>query len=325
MDSQRNRQDAAVLRVGIVGLGPRWQRRYRPALAALVDRFQFSAVCDQVLERASLEGRRLGCAAVAGPAELAQRKDVDAVLSLDAQWFRLWPVEAACRASKPCLCCDTLERDEAHADRLSRLAQASRVPILLGLTSRLHPAARTLKDLLSTRQAQVRLVRCSTAIPVAGPRQAVPCSLALLDWCTSLIEGTPSHVFGAALADEAISTLLLRYANGKAVQITRYQATGPKRRTRELQVITDRGTALVRLPAQVRWTDEQATYLPCVQENRAVEQTLLEQFHAAIRTGQPVVPDVAHVHRLLGWRRLGIQSILEGRWIEVAGEEHWDA
>jgi predicted dehydrogenase len=316
-----------LLRVGIVGLGQRWQRRYRQALAALNDRYQIAAVCDQVLECAAQEGRRLGCPSVAGPAELVQGKEVDAVLCLDPQWYRLWPVEAACQAGKPCLCCDQLERDEIHADRLCRLAEEKRVLVLMGLTSRFHPAALALKEMLDMRRAQVRLVLCSTAYspgqrhPGAG---FYPGSLALLDWCASLVDGIPVQLLGTSLAGETLSILLLRYNEGKGVQISRYQGTGPQRFTREMHVITDRGTAVVRLPRHVHWMDGHGMDVPRVQ-GPPVAVTLLEQFHTAVTEGRPVMPNLAHVHRLLGWWRLAAQSNLEGRWIDVAGDEHWNA
>ena len=44
-----------LLRVGVIGLGRRWRKRYKPALGALRQRFAVRAVCDQVRERAQRE------------------------------------------------------------------------------------------------------------------------------------------------------------------------------------------------------------------------------------------------------------------------------
>src|SRR5438067_8986693 len=86
------------LRLGVIGLGAAWRKRYRPALLALADHFLIEIVCDQVLGRAERVARELGCAAAAGPAELLESGRVDALLLADLQWFGLWPVELACRA-----------------------------------------------------------------------------------------------------------------------------------------------------------------------------------------------------------------------------------
>src|SRR5262245_53517333 len=97
------------LRVGVIGLGNRWQKRFKPALLALRRLYEIRAVCDQVPQEATRESRRLGCDAVTGITTLLESDDVDAVLLLDAQWFRLWPVEQACRFGKPVFCGLSLE------------------------------------------------------------------------------------------------------------------------------------------------------------------------------------------------------------------------
>src|SRR5262249_51018186 len=98
------------LRVGGIGLGRRW-RRYRPILERLRDHIEVRTVCDQVARRAEAEARRLRCIASAGPVELLERGDVEAVLLLDAQWFGLWSLERACMTKKPVFCALTPEND----------------------------------------------------------------------------------------------------------------------------------------------------------------------------------------------------------------------
>src|SRR3954467_4093281 len=81
------------LRVGIVGLGRLWEARHKPALIRLRDRFQVTALYDQVLRRAEIEAAQLGCAAVEGLTALIERPDVDVVYLLTPQWFGLHPIE----------------------------------------------------------------------------------------------------------------------------------------------------------------------------------------------------------------------------------------
>ena len=310
----RQRSALPPLRVGIVGLGPRWHKRYRPALAALRGCFQVSGVCDQVHERAKREARRLDVPAVAGPAALARRHDTDALLLIDSQWFGLWPIEAACRENKPCFSCDTLERDNAQADAVYQRITSSGVPVMMALPDRFTPIAQTLRELLGKRDAEVRLLVYSACSVRPG---SGPCSLALLDWCTSLVPGTPSHVLAAGVPDKSVTTLLLRYAEGRALQINHYGAASAARLAQELQVVTDRGTARVRFPGHIRWSDGQATYLPHLQERPPVEQILLSQFHATVVEGRSVLPGLAHVYRLLSWWRAAMRSGQDNRWLEI--------
>ena len=97
---------AKLLRVGVIGLGPRWQKRYKPALLAMRHRFRVALLCDAVPQRALREAKLLGCRAVGGPTALVEDDTVEAILLLDPSWYRLWPLEVACRIGKPVLCAE---------------------------------------------------------------------------------------------------------------------------------------------------------------------------------------------------------------------------
>ena len=88
------------LRVGLVGLGPNWEMRYRPALRALGDRFEVRAICEQVALRAEQAAREFNAQAVDGFRSLAGRSDIDAVLMLGPQWYGYLPILAACESGK---------------------------------------------------------------------------------------------------------------------------------------------------------------------------------------------------------------------------------
>ncbi len=123
------------LRIGIIGLGRRWQR-FRPALHELRDRVLVRAVCDQRPIRAERAARELGCAAAAGPTDLLDRDDVEAALLLGAQWFGLWPLEQAARLGKPVLCAVPLSTDDAHADDVMRRVREAGLPVMAALAPR---------------------------------------------------------------------------------------------------------------------------------------------------------------------------------------------
>src|SRR5271165_4476313 len=77
------------LGVGVVGLGRLWETRHKPSLLRLRDRFQVTAVYDQVFRRAELEAAQMGCMAVEGMTALIERADVDVVYLVAPQWFGL--------------------------------------------------------------------------------------------------------------------------------------------------------------------------------------------------------------------------------------------
>src|SRR5436190_12094368 len=127
---------AEPLRVGVIGLGPRWRRRYLPALLSLRKLFRIEVLCDPAFERACSQAKQLDCRAVSGPSQVVDSAGVEVVLLLDTPWYRLWPVELACRAGKPLFCASSLALDDACADRLQTCVRESGVSVMLEMAPR---------------------------------------------------------------------------------------------------------------------------------------------------------------------------------------------
>ena len=156
---------AARLQVGIIGLGPRWRKHYQPALRSLREHFEVRALCDQVGQRAGQEAKELGCAAVAGPAALLEREDVQAVLLLDRQWFGLWPLSLACRRHKPLFCARSVELDAAHADALLQEGRDSGVPVVFEMGPQATALTARLREILNAEIGAAQLVLCDDVSP----------------------------------------------------------------------------------------------------------------------------------------------------------------
>jgi predicted dehydrogenase len=193
--------EGKVLRVGVLGLGRRWRRHYRPALRALRGCFEVVAVCDQVAARAGLTARRLHCAAAVGPTELLERPDVDALLLPDPQWYGLWPLEPACRLNKPVYCGFPPAHDEAHADRLRQAVEDCGLPVMVALAAPFSPALTRLRELLAAQLGAPRLLLGTlTARGASRPAEesALPPGLIpMLGWCALLLDGEPRRVLAA--------------------------------------------------------------------------------------------------------------------------------
>src|SRR5207247_10458631 len=69
---------AEPLRVGVIGLGPRWRRRYLPALMALRKLFRIEVLCDPAFERALAQAKQLDCRAASGPSQVVDSAAVEA-------------------------------------------------------------------------------------------------------------------------------------------------------------------------------------------------------------------------------------------------------
>jgi predicted dehydrogenase len=307
------------LRVGVIGLGRRW-RRYRSLLARLREHVEVRAVCDQLLRRAEIEARQFSGAAAAGPVELLERVDVEAVLLLDPQWYGLWPLEHACRTNKPVLCALPPSADEAHADALREQIVASGLPVSMALPPLLAPATRHLRELLTHRLGQARLVRAdfSTAPPPGPtPRDLLtsPAVLSFLAVCAWLLDDVPRSVWTIDGDSASFVTLVLRFGRDRLAQANVWTASAGRTPPR-FEVIAEAGRATAELPRQLRWRDadgQHAQRLP----HRSTEQTSLERFILALRAGQPMRPSFDDAYQALTWLRAAVRSRNEGKCISL--------
>jgi predicted dehydrogenase len=305
------------LRVGVIGLGRRW-RRYRRLLARLRDHVEVRVVCDQVAHRAESEAQQFDCAAAAGPVELLERPDLEAVLLLDTQWYGLWPLQQACRTNKPILCCLSPSDDEPHADALRASIQASGLPVLMALPTLLAPATRYLRELLTHRLGQARLVRadwCALPSQAGDDLLSHAAMLPLLAACAWLVDDVPRSVWTVDGAGASFVTLFLRFGSGRLGQVNLW-TTPAGRSSPRFEVVAETGTATAELPRRLRWRDadgQHAQRLP----PRAVEQSSLERFILALRDGQPLRPSFEDAYQALTWLRAAVLSRSEGKSISL--------
>jgi predicted dehydrogenase len=303
------------LRVGVIGLGRRW-RRYRPILDRLRDHVEVRTVCDQVARRAEVEARRLRCSTSAGPVELLERGDVEAVLLLDAQWFGLWPLEHACRAKKSVFCALTPGSDDAHADALHQQIQDSGLPVFVALGPLLAPAATQLRDLLTHRLGRARLVRADWAVPPArtGPPRDLlhsPAVLPLLAGCAWLMDDTPRGVWTIGGEGASFVSVVVQFGGERLAQLNLWTAEAGRTPGR-FEVVAEAGTATAELPRQLRWRDADGQHgqrLP----PRSAGQNGLERFVLALRSGQPLRPSFQDAYQALTWLRAAERSRTEGQ------------
>lgn len=297
------------LRLGVIGLGRNWRRRYRVALRAMPERFKVQAVYDQVRGRAERAAAALGCEAFPAMTALLEHADIDALLLADRQWFGLWPADAARETNKPIYCGGGLIPD--------RLPAEARPPIMLELLPRFAPATARLREILGAQLGPVRLVVCEAVKPERSSKGARPSLLgsvgvALLDWCLAFMEGEPASVLAAGLADGGIENLFLEFPDGRAVQVM--QRRGPCARARlRLHIVAEKGCATVAPPRHVSWTGADGRHVHALPRGRSLTGLMLEHFFQAVREEKPLTPGLEEVRRPLALLEAARQSRREGR------------
>jgi len=281
------------VRVGIIGLGRRWRKRYRPALRALADCFTIVAVCDQMRQKAKHVAKQLGCRAAAGPSQLLESADIDAILLLDAQWYGLWPVETACRYGKPVYCAVSPKRDQPHADAVCQKVHDSRLPILMEIAPRVAPATVRLQELIADRLGPARLLLCEQVSQKPGR-----ISGALLDLCAYLFNSIPVAARPTDVGE--LSEMHLDFPEGRAARVSRWSAPQVRPSIR-LRAIAEQGTAWVELPHRVRWNDAEGWHAENLPRHSSVWQRLLERFHQAVSSGRLMHPSLDEAQRAMRW------------------------
>ena len=296
------------LRVGLVGLGQNWEVRHRPALRALGDRFEVTAVCEQIALRAEHAARDFGATAIDGFRALAQRPDVDALLMLAPQWYGYLPILAACDAGKAVYCATSLEIDLEEARRVKQRVEEAGIAFMSEFPRRQSPATLRLKELIATRLGAPRLLFCHMRRPAeelpggpARPSATSPTSdlIELVDWCCYVVGRRPTSVLGMkhggpdGLDDYQWMNLDFSEpgdsAAGPTAQIScgRYmpaawQEAVAYRPPAALQVACERGIAFIDLPTTLVWFDEAGRHQESLDSERPVGEQLLSQFHRSV-------------------------------------------
>jgi predicted dehydrogenase len=342
------------LRIGVIGLGRLWETRHKPSLSRFRERFQVTAVYDQVYRRAEIEAAQLGCTASAGLAELIERPDVDAVYLLSPQWFGLHPAFLACEAGKPIYCALPLSGDLAELERLVERVETSGVVFMPEFARRCYPATLRLKELLATTLGKPRLVVGQSRLfgfdryAVPGPTtQVVPVPLAidpgsyLLDWCSFLFQASPDSIASARAvvlpadhdpaAEADFECFTAEFPGGATAQISynRYHRPSWGEANRFLppagfQVFAERGAAWLEMPDRIQWWDATGTHEERLPLEPTVGDVLNEQFLRLVRRERsfaPSIRDALDVARLVhDLRRSQAEGAVVRRSPRVPGE-----
>ncbi|MEQ8846877.1 Gfo/Idh/MocA family oxidoreductase [Botrimarina sp.] len=301
------------INIGLVGLGPSWQSRHRPAITALADRFCVRAVCDPIAHRAEQTAHELGARPVDGFRALAASPDVEAILMLSGRWFGALPILAACDHGKAVYCGASVDLAEEEARRLRQRVRTAGVAFMAELPHRLAPATIRLKELIATRLGQPRLLFCNerhaAAADSSGDCPTAPAShtrrlIEMVDWCRYVAGREPAgvqcvtHRGPTAAEPEDYSLVTLDFAPAPheppaapralaQIACGGYVPTGwteaaAFRRPADLQVVCEKGIAFVDLPGTVTWFDNAGQHTEHVDDDRPLGERLLMMFHRSV-------------------------------------------
>jgi len=325
------------LQVGLIGLGDQWNVRHAPALRALSDRFEVTAVCCEVAEKSRLVAKEFDAVATDGFRALIDRDDVHAVLALSPQWYGPLPIEVACQTGKAVYSSAALDVTPQQADSIQQQIRDSGIAFMAELPRRYAPATIRLKELIATRLGKPRLMFCHQRLPVEDQndrlRRGQHCPVVwrnlmeLVDWCRYLVGTDPSSIVSAAHGDpsaglatfyQMASLEFPAYCTGDnaseeahtdqrpMVQLSvghyipkRWQDALSFRRPASLQVCCENGMAFIDLPSSLIWFDDAGQHTESLDSERAVGEMMLDRFQRLVTGGIPNGTDASDAYRAM--------------------------
>ncbi len=342
------------LRLGIVGLGQGWQKRYRPALRALSDRFEVRAFCEAVAHRARQAAREFQADWTLGFQSLVRREDVDALLVLSTQWFGVLPVLAACEAGKAVFCTNSAALSLQQADQLRRRVLQSGVAFMAEFPQRYAPATTRLKELIVTRLGQPRLLFCHVRVPREEPSPDQPgrfgangpfaALVELVDLCRFVVGREPGSVLGVVHGspeegfqgdyqlihlefphpEDARLSAAANISYGRYIP-SHWSEAVSFRPPAALQVQCEHGVAFIDWPDKLVWFDSAGRHMENLESERPLGELMLLQFYRHVTSLVRRTDSLEDAYRALVVVRQAEQSAREGRRIALRWQEADDS
>ncbi|MBS0265870.1 MAG: hypothetical protein JSS02_28320 [Planctomycetes bacterium] len=311
-----------MLQVGLIGLGPEWQQRYRPALQNLRNRLQIRSVFATVSSQAEVAAADLKCDPAPGVVGMAERDDIQAFIVLDSDWHLHVPAWTACRLGKPVFLAGRQATRFCRPD-LRRFSAESGVTLMPGLAHRYTPATSRLRELIATRLGRPQSIEIEAApesLTSTTDKPGLPVDLqellaVAIDWCTCVIGTTPTSIAQAAAnGSNGAPTAELRYdlefrrpqAGGEAPRVavsTVQPNAAVSHRTYVVPVIRRalvrcaKGQAILEPPHQITWDVNNARVAEALTSDRPEFEVMLDHFTRRVLGGLIPVPSLDDLHR----------------------------
>jgi predicted dehydrogenase len=311
------------IRIGVVGLSDSWERRYKPALLRMSEKFDIRAVYDEVAYRGRVQASELECDAADGFTCLIERDDVDAVYLLGGSWLGLEPVQAACRANKAIFLGRPVGVDMPCADEVLQAVQSSDVRFMVEFPWRFYPATVRLMELLASGLGAPQLAFCEQHV-FESEKRAWACgqtdaecnevALHLADWMRFVFSQNPTHVESTrshltAGPSRGFETLIARFSESAIGQATVHRFLQPQwteaanfRRVSRFQVIAQHGVAFLEMPGEITWFDQSGRHDESFDMDRPLGEMLSDRFYRIVRHGlnpSPGLSDAVWARRMI--------------------------
>jgi predicted dehydrogenase len=334
-----------MINLGIVGLGPVWENRYRPVLEKLRHRIRIRAVFDPVASRCEAVAIDFGATPFQGVLSLLRDADVRGVLVLDTSWHGNELLHFLRVAKKPAYIAGSLGEDWDEISRLRILVESEGLLVMPEFSRRFTPATCRLHELIATRLGRPQRIAIDAAHPSPDAPNVIPGQAAgtdflvgLLDWCRYVLRSATVRVESRAIASDMpqdedhraitiefsesrdpqrrqVAELLLRSATSQAQQFA--AEASPLRFT----IHCENGEATIEGPVHIRWSvtgNETVTEL--LTADRSEVEVMIDHFCRRLVGGLVPIADISDICRCLHLVKAASRSHSTGEPIHFNGD-----
>jgi predicted dehydrogenase len=335
-----------MINLGIVGLGPVWESRYRPVLEKLQHRVRIRAVFDPVASRCDEVAATLRAAPYQGVLARLTHADVRGVLLLDSSWHGNALIHFLRQMRKPAYIAGSLGEDPEELSRLRALVETDGLLVMPEFSRRFTPATCRLHELIATRLGRPKHIAIDAISPAPDSTEAIPGQKAgtdylvgLLDWCRYVVRLTmirleASPLDPSAPPDKPHHRVAIEFGDGREHGSVRSTAEvvvrlhdapaaegGPNRSHPSFTILCENGEAVIEGPAHIRWKltgGEAAT--ESLTADRSEVEVMIDHFCRRLVGGLIPVADISDVCRGLRLVHATRQSLATATPVRLNGE-----
>ncbi len=331
-----------MINVGLIGLGPHWEKRYRPVLERFRSRIRVCAVYDQVASRAQIAAQELDAHPVLGISALLARPDVRAALLLDNSWQGTEPFRLVLAQKKSAYIAGSLGEDVEALARRHLVGLSEGLTLMPEFSRRYTPATGRLQELMATQIGPPQSIRVRTKLPhpqgvIEVPGQTSPTDflVGLIDWCRHVIRMPPAAVEmilpPETGADEGIEKILrIEFNRPRAggepataeLVILRHEERSPEDRIApprpNFEILCAGGKATFSDPLELAWTSNEGERVESLTSERSEVEVMLDHFCRRVVGGLIPVADLADICGHLRLLESAERSIAVGRPVRLS-------
>ncbi len=288
------------INVGLIGVGPRWESRYRPAIEKMHGRIRVSAVFDHVFSRAESVAKSLDATAVSGVLAMLERPDVSAILMLDPDWHGTALLDRICSKGKPVYlgqpACDGL----LSSEQLHSIAVLSGTMVMPELERRYQPCSARLQELMATRIGRPERVSLNfnSGVPVTDPNtRGVEQLVELFDWCRYIARTVPESLVVSTGVDGSMEIRVqFRQPNsGETPMDAELKFSVKATEAFECRIDAAAGEASFSTVDSIEWRADTDAAIERLAQDRTAVEVMLDHFCRRVVGGLVPVPDLGDV------------------------------